>query len=336
MVRGAALRRRKEDSNPRGVVVLALLSFSLLTAGPLHAQPFPTRPIHLVVPFAPGGGVDISARIIGQKLAERLGVGVVVDNRPGAGGVIGSDIVAKSPPDGYTLMLGTPSPLVIAPWLLKKMPYDPQRDLTPITIVSIVPAVLAVLPTLPAHTVKELVALAKSHPGQITYASSGNGGTAHLAGLLLQDMAGVNMVHVPFRGTGPALTAVMSGETTFTAADIIAALPMVKGGRLRALAVTGPRRSPVLPAVPAVAETLPGYAAGPFYGVLGPGHMPPELTSRIRGEIVKILQAPDMKARLSAEGGEPVGSTPEEYMALIKAETTRWGRVIRKAGNQPE
>jgi tripartite-type tricarboxylate transporter receptor subunit TctC len=263
-------------------------------------------------------------------------VSVVIDNRPGAGGVIGTEIVTKSPPDGYTLMLGTPAPITVAPWLLKKMPYEPLRDLTPITLVSIVPAVIAVHPSVPARDMKSLLALARARPGQITYSSSGNGGTAHLAGLMLQTMAGIDITHVPYRGTGPALSAVMSGEVTFTAGNIISSLSMVKGGRMRALAVTSEKRSPVLPDVPAVAETLPGYAAGPFYGVLGPGQMPGELVNRIRGEIVKILHAPDTKARLSAEGGEPIGSTPEDYAAMIKAETARWGQVIRKAGIKPE
>ncbi len=301
-----------------------------------NAQGWPVKSIRFVSPYAPGGGSDILARSIGQKLSENLGVSVVIDNRPGAGGVIGTEIVTKSPPDGYTLMLGTPAPITVAPSLMKKMPYDPLRDLTPITLVSIVPAVVAVHPSVPAKSMKELVALARSKPGQMTYSSSGNGGTAHLSGLMLQTMADIAIIHVPYRGTGPALTAAMSGEVTFTAGNIISSLPMVKAGRVRALAVTSEKRSPVLPDVPAVAETIPGYAAGPFYGVLGPGHMAPELVNRIRNEIAKILHAPEMKNRLSAEGGEPIGSTPEVYAAMIRSETERWGRVIKAAKIQPE
>ncbi len=311
------------------------LCLAVVTAG-VHAQPWPAKAIRFVSPYAPGGGSDILARSIGNKLAENLGVAVVIDNRPGAGGVVGTEVVTKAPPDGYTLMLGTPAPITVAPWLLKKMPYEPLRDLTPITLVSIVPAVIAVHPSVPAHNMNALVALAKARPGQVAYSSSGNGGTAHLAGLMLQTLAGVDIVHVPYRGTGPALTAVMSGEVTFSAGNLISSLPMVKGGRLRALAVTSAKRSPVLPDVPAVAESIAGYAAGPFYGVLGPGHMAADLVGRIRGEIVKILHAPEMRARLSAEGGEPIGSSPEEYAAMIKAETARWGQVIRKAGIKPE
>ena len=300
------------------------------------AQGWPAKSIRFISPYAPGGGTDILARTLGQKLTDNLGVAVVVENRPGAGGLIGTDIVAKAAPDGYTLMLGTPSPITVAPFLHKKMPYDPLRDLTPITIITVVPAVIAVLPSLPAKTVKELIALARSKPGEVTYASSGNGGTAHLAGLMLQTMAGLDLTHVPYRGTGPALTSVMSGEVTFTAGNIISSLPMVKSGRLRALAVTSEKRSPVLPHVPSVAETLPGYAAGPFYGVLGPGGMAAELTARIRNELAKIIHAPDFKSRLSGEGGEPVASTPEDFAALIRAETARWGKVIKAAKIQPE
>ena len=308
---------------------------AVMAAG-AHAQGWPAKSIRFVSPYAPGGGSDILARSIGQKLSENLGVSVVIDNRPGAGGVIGTEIVTKSPPDGYTLMLGTPAPITVAPSLMKKMPYDPLRDLTPITLVSIVPAVVAVHPSVPAKSIKELVALAKTKPGQMTYSSSGNGGTAHLSGLMLQTMAGIDIIHVPYRGTGPALTAAMSGEVSFTAGNIISSLPMVKAGRVRALAVTSEKRSPVLPDVPAVAETIPGYSAGPFYGVLGPGGMPAELVNRIRNEIVKILHAPEMKNRLSAEGGEPIGSTPEVYAALIRSETERWGKVIKAAKIQPE
>ncbi len=312
------------------------MAVSVAVAGNASAQGWPAKSIRFVSPYAPGGGSDILARSIGQKLSENLGVSVVIDNRPGAGGVVGTEIVTKSPPDGYTLMLGTPAPITVAPSLMKKMPYDPLRDLTPITLVSIVPAVVAVHPSVPAKSIKELVALAKTKPGQMTYSSSGNGGTAHLSGLMLQTMAGIDIIHVPYRGTGPALTAAMSGEVSFTAGNIISSLPMVKAGRVRALAVTSEKRSPVLPDVPAVAETIPGYSAGPFYGVLGPGGMPAELVNRIRNEIVKILHAPEMKNRLSAEGGEPIGSTPEVYAALIRSETERWGKVIKAAKIQPE
>ncbi len=306
-------------------------------AGPVaHAQTWPAKSLRFVSPYAPGGGTDILARVLAQKLGENLGVNVVVENRSGGGGLIGTDLVAKAPPDGNTLMLGTPSPITVAPFLHKKMPYDPLRDLTPVTIITLVPAVVTVLPSLPAKTVKELLALARAKPGAMTFSSSGNGGTAHLAGLMLQTMAGLEMTHVPYRGTGPALTAVMSGEVTFTAGNILSALPMVKSGRLRAMAVTSEKRSPVLPDVPAVAETLPGYAAGPFYGVLGPGGMSVDLTARIRNELVKIIHSSDMKSRLAAEGGEAYGSTPEEFAALLRAETARWGKVIKAAKIQPE
>lgn len=317
-------------------ILLCLLAVGACAGSRANAQTWPAKSLRFISPYAPGGGTDILARVLAQKLGENLSVNVVVENRSGGGGLIGTDLVAKAPPDGNTLMLGTPSPITVAPFLYKKMPYNPLRDLTPVTIITVVPAVVAVLPTLPAKTVKELLALARAKPGAMTFSSSGNGGTAHLSGLMLQTMAGLEVTHVPYRGTGPALTAVMSGEVTFTAGNIISALPMVKSGRLRALAVTGEKRSPVLPGVPAVAETLPGYAAGPFYGVLGPGGMSAELTARIRDALVTIIHSPEMKTRLAAEGGEAYGSTPEEFAALIRAETARWGKVIKAAKIQPE
>ena len=300
------------------------------------AQNWPSKPIRFISPYAPGGGTDILGRALGQKLTEELKVAVVVDNRPGAGGMVGTDIVAKSAPDGYTLMLGTPSPITVAPFLNKKMSYDPIHDLTPITLITVVPAVVAVLPSLPAKNIKQLILLAKTKPGVMAFSSSGQGGSAHLAGLMLQSMAGISIIHVPYRGTGPALTAVMSGEVTFTAANILSSLPSVKSGRLRALAVTSEKRSPVLADVPTVGETLPGYSSGPFYGVLAPGGMAPELTARINAQLVKIIRAPALYEKLSAEGGEPMGSSSEEFARLIKAETLRWGKVIKDAHIEPQ
>ena len=308
--------------------------FASLLAAPVTAaaQTYPSKPIRLVSPYAPGGGTDILARLIGQKLSENLGQSVIVDNRPGGGGVIGTELVAKSPPDGYTIMLASPSPIVVAPHLHRKLAYKPLQDLAPITLISVVPALLIAHPSLPAKSVKELVALARSRPGQLTFSSSGNGGTGHLAGEMLKMMTGVDMIHVPYRGTGPATIAVLSGEVSLSFGNIIATLPYVKGGRLRALAVTTPERSPVLPDVPAVAETLPGYSAGPWYGVLAPAGTPPEIVARLNQEIVKILRSPEVKQNLSSEGADPVGSTPAEFAALLRAETERWGKVVKAAG----
>lgn len=316
----------------RRLIGVMFLAASSLAAG----QSFQGKGIRFIVPYPPGGGGDTLARGIAQKLSESIGVQVIVDNRGGAGGMIGTDLAAKSPPDGFTLVLGTPAPITVAPYLYKKMTYDPIRDLAPVTLITVVPAVVTVHPSLPVSSVKQLIDLARARPGELTYSSSGNGGTGHLSGLMLQTMGKVNMLHVPYKGTGPALTAVMSGEVSVSVGTIIATLPLVKAGRVRALAVTSEKRSPVLPDIPTVAETLPGYSAGPFYGVLAPAGTPPEIIARRRNEIAKILQDPDLRNRLVAEGGEVVGSTPAEFAALIKAESARWGQVLKQAKIQPE
>ncbi len=304
------------------------LCFAHLPEG--FAQSYPVKPVRLVSPYAPGGGTDILARLIGQKLSEALGQTVVVENRPGAGGTIGTEVVARSAPDGYTIMLASPSPIVVAPHLYKKLPYDPLKDLVPITMIAAVPAVLVVHPSLPVKSVKELVALARSRPGQLTFSSSGNGGTGHLAGEMLKMMTGVDMVHVPYKGTGPATTAVLSGEVSMSFGNIISTLSYTKSGRLRAIAVTTSKRSRVLPDVPAVAETLPGYSAGPWYGVLAPAGTPAPIVGRLNQEIVKILRSPEISQNLSSEGADPVGNTPAEFAAVLRAETERWGKVVRQ------
>jgi tripartite-type tricarboxylate transporter receptor subunit TctC len=310
--------------------VAVVLAISFIATGSL-AQSYPSKPIRFISPYAPGGGTDILARLIGQKLSESVGQPVVIDNRPGAGGVIGTEIVAKSPPDGYTVMLASPSPIVVAPHLYRKLAYDPLKDLAPITLISAVPAVLIVHPTLAARSVKELVAVAKAKPGQLTFSSSGNGGTGHLAGEMLKMMAGVDMVHVPYKGTGPATTAVLSAEVSMSFGNMISVLPHVKSGRLRALAVTTPKRSPVLPELPAIAETLPGYSAGPWYGVLAPAHTPAPIIARLNREIVKILRSPEIKENMSSEGADPIGSSPAEFAAHLNAESVRWGQVVKQA-----
>lgn len=295
------------------------------------AQVYPTKSLRMVSPYPPGGGTDTLARLIGQKLSEALGQPVVVENRPGAGGVIGTEIVARSAPDGYTIMLASPSPIVVAPHLHKKLPYQPLKDLAPITMIAVVPAVLVVHPSLPAKSVKNVVSLAKSRPGQLTFSSSGNGGTGHLAGEMLKMMTGVDMVHVPYKGTGPAIIAVISGEVSMSFGNIISTLPHARSGRLLAVAVTTPKRSPVLPEVPAIAETLPGYSAGPWYGVLAPAGIPSAILTRLNREIVSILRSSEVSQNLSNEGADPVGNTPLEFAAHLKAETERWGKVVRQA-----
>jgi tripartite-type tricarboxylate transporter receptor subunit TctC len=300
--------------------------------GNAAAQQYPSKAIRFVVPYVPGGGTDTVARLTGQKLSEALGQAVIIDNRPGAGGVIGGEIVAKSPPDGYTIMLASSSPITVAPHIQKHMPYNPLTDFTPVTLIAIVPALLAVHPALPVKSVKELIALAKAKPGQLTFSSSGNGGTGHVSGEMFKMLAGVDMLHVPYKGTAPATTAVVSGEVSLTFGNMISLLPQVKTGKLRALAVTTAKRSPVLPNIPTVAETLPGYMSGPWYGVLAPAGLPPAILSRLNQELVKIVRSREVSESLRSEGADPIGSSPAEFAAHIASELERMGKVVRKSG----
>jgi tripartite-type tricarboxylate transporter receptor subunit TctC len=297
----------------------------------VHAQDYPNRPIRLISPYAPGGGTDYFSRLIGQKLTERLGISVVVENRPGAGGVIGSDAVAKAVPDGYTLLLASPSPMVVSPHLNKNMPYDPLKDLAPITLVASVPAIFVVHPSIPVKTVKEFIQFAKARAGELTYSSSGNGGTGHLAGALFDLRAGTKMIHVPYKGTGPATGALIAGEVSIGFAESISLTTHIKAGRLRAIAMTSLKRSPLFPELPTVSETLPGYTAGPWYGALAPAKTPADIIGRLNREIAAILRAPDIRAGMRESGAEPGGNSPAEFATHIKDEYERWGRVIRES-----
>ncbi|MDB5811344.1 MAG: hypothetical protein JWN94_3466 [Betaproteobacteria bacterium] len=315
---------------------LTLVACGVLIACSAVAQSYPNRPIRLVSPYAPGGGTDFFSRLVGQKLSEALGASIVTDNRPGAGGVIGADIVAKSQPDGYTLLMSSPSPLVVSPHLLKRMPYDPQKDLAPVVWIAAVPALMAVHPSVPAKSVAEFIALAKSKPGQLTYSSSGNGGTGHLAGALFDLGAGTKMIHVPYKGTGPATTALLANEVTLSFSEAIALLPHIKSGRLRALAITTLKRSSIMPELPTVAETIPGYTAGPWYGILVPAKTPADIIAKLNGAVNAILRTPDIQSNLANSGAEAKGGTPADMAIQIKEESERWGRVIREAKIQVE
>jgi tripartite-type tricarboxylate transporter receptor subunit TctC len=301
------------------------------------ADAYPSKPIRFVVAFPPGGGTDIIARSIAQKLAERLAQQVVVDNRPGAGGNIGTDIVAKSAPDGYTLLMGSAGPLAINASLFASMPFDPVRDLAPVTLAASTPNVLVVHPSVRATTVKELIALAKERPGEINFASSGHGTPAHLAGELFDSMAGVKMIHVPYKGAAPALADLLGGQVQIMFSTMPPALPHVKDGKLRALAVTSAKRSPAMPELPTVDEAaLHGFEANTWHGVLVPAGTPPPIIARLNREIVAILHLPDVVERLSGQGAEPVGGTPEEFAAYIKSETLKWAKVVRESGAKAE
>ncbi|MBI4191591.1 MAG: tripartite tricarboxylate transporter substrate binding protein [Betaproteobacteria bacterium] len=308
-----------------------------ITIGSVNAQNYPNRPIRFISPYAPGGGTDIIARALAQKLTESLGQSVIVDNRPGGGGVAGFQLVAKSPPDGYMILLGSTGPLTVNPNLGMRLPYDPIRDFAPITLTSKIPVVLAVHPSLPVKSVRELIAFAKARPGTLGYSSGGIGGSGHRGGAMFSVMAGVKMIHVAYRGTGPATIAVMSGEVPLTFGNMLSVLPHVKGGRLRAIAVTSDKRSPSAPELPTISESgLPGYEADPWYGVLAPAGTPREVIGRLHAELVKIMHHPDMREKLLIEGGEAVANSPEEFASHIKNELGRWARIVKEANLKPD
>jgi len=311
---------------------IAALALAILASG-AHAQAWPAKPIKWVVPFAPGGTTDILARTIGDKLAIALGQPVIIENKPGAGGGVGADYTAKAPADGYTIMGGTISTHAINASLYKSLPYDPVKDFAPITLIARVPNMLVVNPDVPAKNVAELIALMKASPAKYTFASSGNGTSQHLSGELFKTMAGVEMQHIPYKGSPPALQDVVGGQVTMTFDNITTAWPLAKGGKLRALAVTTAKRSSVAPEVPTLAESgLAGYEVGSWQGVFAPAGTPPEIVKRLNAEIVKIIRMPDVNEKLTALGAEPVGNTPEEFGALVRAEVGKWADVVKKSG----
>ena len=297
------------------------------------AQSFPTKPIRIIVPFAPGGANDLVTRLVAQKLTSGIGQTVVVENRGGAGGTIGLDICAKSPPDGYTLVMAPTSAVAFAPSLNAKLAYDPVRDFAPITSVSSGPNVLVVHPSVPATTIKEFIALARAKTGKLSYASSGATSMSGMAAEMFKSMAGVDMVGVPYKGTGPAITELIGGQVELMIADLAISLPHVNGKRLRAIAVTGPKRSAHVPQIPTVAESgVPGYTLVNWRGVLAPAATPRDIVLKLNAEIIKTLRAPDIRESLAREGYEAIGDTPEQFAALIKADVARYGKLIRAAG----
>jgi len=320
---------------PRRALCLALALLSL--AAPLCAQDYPVKPIRLIVPFAPGGGTDIVGRLIAQRLTELVGQTVVVDNRAGAGGVIGADVVAKAPPDGYTLLMGTPGPLTINPHLMKSMPYDTLRDFTPIALATVSPFILVVHPALPVRSAKELIALAKAKPDALNYGSAGNGSVGHLAGEQLAALAGIKIVHIPYKGSSLALTDLLAGQLQLMVENLPTVLPHIKAGKIRALAVGTRQRSALMPELPPLDEAgVPGYVASTASGVLGPARMPAAVVSRLNRDIVRVLQAADVKERLSGQGLEGMGSTPAQYTAHLRDELGRYGRIVKAAAITPQ
>jgi tripartite-type tricarboxylate transporter receptor subunit TctC len=313
-------------------LAIALLAFSLwpITA---TAQGYPAKSIRFIVPFPPGGGNDTIARLIGQKLTAATGQQVLVDNRPGAGGAIGAEAAAKSPADGYTMFLAGVATHGINPNLRRKIPYDPLKDFDAVSLVASAPLLVVVHPSLPIKSVKQLVALAKARPGQINYASNGAGGSSHLAVELFNMMSGTKMTHIPYKGLAPALTDLLSGEVQVMFSSAVAMLPQVKAGKLRAIAMTGARRSPAIPDIPTVAEAgVPGYETGSWYGIVVPAGTPKAAIDRLSKEIIAIVRAPEITGRLNDEAVIPVGSTPAEFTAHIKNELARWAKTIKQAG----
>jgi tripartite-type tricarboxylate transporter receptor subunit TctC len=301
-------------------------------AQPALAQSYPSRPIRLIVPFAAGGGNDNVARLVGKRLGEGLGQPVVVDNHPGAGGVLGAEAAAKSAPDGYTLFLGGVGSHAINPNLMKNLPYDPIRDFAPVELLAQAPLVLVVHPSVPARSLAEFVAYARAHPGKLNFASNGNGSSSQLAAVMFESMAGIDMVHVPYKGLSPALTDLLSGQVQLMFSSVVAILPHIKAGKVRALAVTGTKRLASTPGLPTIAESgFPGYEASSWYGILAPAGTPRDIVTKLNAELSKALSQPEVRNSLLAEGAEPVGGTPEQFAAHIRSEKERLGRVIREA-----
>lgn len=319
----------------RTCLVLAALA-ATVAAPAAHAQAFPSRPIQFVIPFAAGGGSDVAARIIAEPLAQRMGQSVLVDNKPGGGAVIGADFVAKSAPDGYTWLYTSPGPQIINPYLMAKLPYDPQKDLVPVVRLGTFVSVLAVHPSVPAKTVKELIDYAKANPGKINFASAGVGSGSQLASEYFKMMAGINIVHVPYKGTGDALKDLIAGNVQMTIDSMAALLPSIKAGSLRALAVTTLERSPNLPDVPTLADTLQGFDASPMNYLSVRGGTPREVIDRINRDVNAVLAMPAIKERLLGVGVVVSPSTPEEIAAQVRAEQVKWKRVIEMSGAKAE
>jgi tripartite-type tricarboxylate transporter receptor subunit TctC len=301
------------------------------------AQDYPVKPIRMVIPFVPGGANDVIGRIVGLKITEAMGQQVVVENRGGMGGSLGVEIAAKAPNDGYNLVLGNIANMAVNPTLYRKLSYHPLRDLQPITLIAKVPTILAVHPSLPAKNVKELIALARRQPGQLTFGTGGAGSGAHLATELFRMHTKIDIVHVPYKGVGPALIDVLAGQITMTFGAVPGVLPYARSGRLRALGVTGPKRIVALPDLPTVAEAgVPGYEATLWFGVLAPAGVPMPIVNRLHAVLTRALQSQDMKDRLTAEGAEPIGNTPQEFQAFIASEIERWAVVVKASGMKAE
>jgi tripartite-type tricarboxylate transporter receptor subunit TctC len=308
-----------------------------IAGGLACAQTYPSKPVRMIVPFPPGGATDLLARVVGQKLGEGLGHQVVVDNRPGAGGTIGSRLMLDAQPDGYTILMSSVSTHAIGPHLYAKPPYDPTKDFTAISEVSFTPTVLMVSATLQVSTLKEFIALAKARPGKLNYGSSGVGTQFHLSGELLKLLTGIDMAHIPYKGTALVYPDLFSGQVSLMFDTLSVSIPFIKAGRVKALGVTGARRAPTLPDVPTIAEAgVAGFNADLWLGIWGPAKLPRDITEKLSSEIAKLLKLPDVRERLAAQGMEPVGSTPAQFAEFVRRENEQWSKVVKSAGVKAE
>jgi tripartite-type tricarboxylate transporter receptor subunit TctC len=319
-------------------IVRGVAAALIIGAVPANAADvFPARPIRFIMPYPTGGSIDTAGRIVAQQLAENLGQQVVVDNRTGAGGTLGSELAVRAPPDGYTITMGGTGTLALSPNLERTLPYDPVRDFAPVTELLVAPYVLVVNPAAPMKSVKELIALAKARPDSLLYASGGTGSAPHLAAEVFKTMAGVRLVHVPYKGSTPGITDLISGQVQLMFTGIPSVIAHIKSGRVRPIGVTTTHRNSALPEVPTIAESgVPGYDVSPWFGVLAPVRTPPSLVSRLNAEIVKVLKTPAVRERFAGLGVEGVGSTPAEFAALIRSELVKWGKVLKEAGIRAE
>ncbi len=316
--------------------VYYFILLAVIAAPAFAQQPYPSKPVRIISPFAPGGGNDALCRIVSQRLGENLKQPIIIENRAGANGIVGTEVAARSAPDGYTIVL-IPSGHAVNATLYKKLPFDSIRDFSPISLVGSSPLVLAVHPSLPVRNVKDLIALAKARPGQLTYGSAGVGSSGHLGGAQFETLTNTKMMHIPYKGMSPAITDLMAGQVTMTFGTSLSVVPQVRAGRLRALATTGAKRSPALPDLPTIAETgLPGYEASLWYGFVGPARVPPEIVNRLNSAIVAVLQMPEIRERLASQGVDPQHNTPEEFAKLLVSDVERWAKVIQRAGVQAE
>ncbi len=318
-----------------GITVLVLIATPALAQD--RAANYPAKTVRIIAGSAPGAAVDFNARLAAQKLTEAFGQSVVVEQRTGASGTIGTEYVAKSPPDGYTLALGSMATLCVVPHLYAKIGYDPVRDFAPVTMLTASPFVVDVHPSIPARTIRELIALAKANPGKLTFGTAGAGSVSHLGIEMLKSMAGVNFLHIPYKGVAPAMISLLGGETALLYDPVLTSLPHVKAGKIRALAVGSSTRTPLLPELPTVAESgVPGFEASSWFGIVAPAATPREIVARLHATLVKTIGDKEVSQRLQSQGMEPVLNTPEQFAERIKTDLPRWGKLIRAAGIKPE